>query len=205
MKPEGKVPAVGMIALYFVMAAVAAALMYWRIGGGASPWDQFTPGPTPLKAFVLTVSLVCAIHILSKVLIRVAPVFERSSLQMANVLKGLSCMHVGSLALASGIGEEMLFRGWLLNETGLWISSLLFGLMHIPPNRDWWSWPVFAGVVGCLLGLLYVESQSLIYPILAHAGINYVNICLILRMARRREGYTSNAGQTAPRDEGIHG
>lgn len=205
MKPEGKVPAVGMIALYFVMAAVAAALMYWRIGGGASPWDQFTPGPTPLKASVLTVSLVCAIHILSKVLVRVAPVFERSSLQMANVLKGLSCMHVGCLALASGIGEEMLFRGWLLNETGLWISSLLFGLMHIPPNRDWWSWPVFAGVVGCLLGLLYVESQSLIYPILAHAGINYVNICLILRMARRREGYTSNPGQTAPRDEGIHG
>ena len=205
MKPEGTVPAAGMIALYIAMAAIAAGLMYWRIGDGSFPYDAFTPGPTVLKSTLLAVLLISTIHLLSRILIRVAPVFERSSLQMANVLKGYSCLQVMGLALASEIGEELLFRGWLLNETGLWISSILFGLMHVPPNRDWWSWPVFAGVVGYMLGLLYVESQSLIYPIAAHAGINFVNICLILRMARRREESSSALGDAKPTDGLSHG
>ena len=207
MKPEGKLSTGGMVALYLAMAAIAAGLMHWRIGKGSFPWHEFVPGTSTMmiRGTVLTVLLVAAVHLISRLLIRIAPVFERSSLQMGSELKGLSGIQVAALALASGTGEEMLFRGWLLNETGLWISSLIFGLMHIPPNRDWWSWPVFAGVVGGLLGLLYIESHSLIYPIAAHAGINFINISLVLRLARRREAYTPNAGQTDPKDRGIHG
>src|SRR5690606_40365552 len=87
------------------------------------------------------------------------------------LLGNLNTRQIAAVALASGIGEELLFRGWLYHETGLWISSILFGLIHIPPNRKWLYWPLFAAAMGLLLGWLYIWTAALIYPILLHALI----------------------------------
>src|SRR6185436_12006305 len=39
------------------------------------------------------------------------------------------------LALASSIGEELLFRGALLPWMGLWLQALVFALLHVGPGR----------------------------------------------------------------------
>jgi len=71
------------------------------------------------------------------------------------------------VAIAVGLGEELLFRGWLLNElerdyslvTSLWTSSLAFAVLHFikPFEEIVRTFPQFPGLV--LLGLILVWAK----------------------------------------------
>lgn len=73
------------------------------------------------------------------------------------------------VALGIGFAEELLFRGWLLNElernyrpqTALWLCSLLFALLHFikPIPVILQSWPQFFGLL--LLGAALVWAKRL--------------------------------------------
>jgi hypothetical protein len=80
------------------------------------------------------------------------------------------------LALLSGFGEEILFRGVLLGRIGLVWSSLLFAAMHFPFRRSLWPWTVFAGVIGVVLAGVTQWAQSLWPAIFIHLTVNYFNL-----------------------------
>jgi len=95
------------------------------------------------------------------------------------------------VALGVGLAEELVFRGWLLDElerdyrptSALWISSLLFALLHFirPLAMVLQTWPQFLGLV--LLGLLLVSAKRwargrLGLPIGLHAGLVWGNYVL---------------------------
>lgn len=95
------------------------------------------------------------------------------------------------VALGVGLAEELVFRGWLLDElerdyrptSALWISSLLFALLHFirPLAAVLQTWPQFLGLV--LLGLLLVSAKrwacgALGLPIGLHAGLVWGNYIL---------------------------
>ncbi|MEB3210677.1 MAG: type II CAAX endopeptidase family protein [Leptolyngbyaceae bacterium] len=71
------------------------------------------------------------------------------------------------VAIAVAIGEELLFRGWLLTEldkdyspvASLWVSSLLFAIAHFikPIEEVIRTFPQFPGLV--LLGLILVWAR----------------------------------------------
>jgi hypothetical protein len=65
---------------------------------------------------------------------------------------------------------------------GLVPASLIFGLAHFVPRRELAPWCLFAIAAGLLLGGLYEWTGNLVAPVVAHAGINAVN--LRLRAAR---------------------
>lgn len=83
------------------------------------------------------------------------------------------------LALASGVGEEALFRGVLQPLLGWVGASLLFGLVHFAPRRDLLPWTGFAILAGFGLGGLFEATGNLVAPIVAHALINAVNLRLL--------------------------
>ena len=82
------------------------------------------------------------------------------------------------------IAEELIFRGIVQNaifylspniSIGLLISSLIFGLSHLPhdakgTNYKLWNWrfALVAFVAGLFLGLTYLETASMINPIIVH-------------------------------------
>lgn len=78
--------------------------------------------------------------------------------------------------------EEILFRGYILNnllqkQSKFWAlttSSLIFGLMHsINPNVQ--VLPIFNIILaGCLLGVAYIYTQNLWYPIILHFLWNFI-------------------------------
>ncbi len=85
------------------------------------------------------------------------------------------------LALASGIGEEALFRGALQPVVGLWWTSLLFAAAHFVPRRELLLWSVFSLLAGLLLGGLYEATGNLLAPTIAHVVINGVNLNRLVR------------------------
>jgi uncharacterized protein len=113
----------------------------------------------------------------------VALVEERLGPHLANASFG------GILLLAgmAGIGEELLFRGvvqvWLAERLpvawGIGGAGLLFGLGH-------WlsaSYAVLASAIGVYLGLVFLLTDNLLAPILAHAVYDVVALRVLARRA----------------------
>ncbi len=89
------------------------------------------------------------------------------------------------LAASSAIGEEFLFRGFFHHLLGPWGSALLFAFSHFVPMRGGGLWLVFVLGAGASFGFLTDYTGNLIAPIIAHFTINFVNILLMVRTAKK--------------------
>lgn len=87
------------------------------------------------------------------------------------------------LAGASALGEEIFFRGAMLDAWGPWVSSGVFALLHVPPRRELWPWTVSAGLLGLALAGLTTLTGNLGAAVAAHFVINLVNLAYITRHA----------------------
>lgn len=89
------------------------------------------------------------------------------------------------IALAAGVGEEMLFRGvfqgalahWLGPWEGLVAASLLFGLVH-PITA---TYVVVAGLLGAYLGTVWIFSGNLLVVMIAHAVYDFLALRALFR------------------------
>lgn len=108
-----------------------------------------------------------------------APLFGGGGLVELIVLCGLA-----------GLGEELLFRGviqtglthWFPERWGLGLgllaASVLFGMAHaITP-----TYAVLAGLIGLYLGWLWVRTQNLLVPIVAHGTYDFVVLSYWIRI-----------------------
>jgi membrane protease YdiL (CAAX protease family) len=75
------------------------------------------------------------------------------------------------LALAAGIGEEVLFRGALQPVLGIWATSLLFAIIHTQYGLSVATVLIFA--VGYILGIIR-RDQNTTVAILLHAAYNFI-------------------------------
>lgn len=95
------------------------------------------------------------------------------------------------ISLCAGVGEELLFRGWMLpwmaggdlagsyQELGIALvgSSIAFGLVH-PITK---LYVVLAGLMGAYFGLLLIWSGNLLVPIAAHATYDAAQLIITAR------------------------
>ncbi len=104
---------------------------------------------------------------------------------LAEILGPVSTRSCLVLAAVSGVAEEALFRGALQPLLGFTAASLLFGLAHFVPRRELLPWTLFTLAAGFGLGALYAWTGNLLAPVIAHAGVNAVNLRLLTnRLAR---------------------
>jgi membrane protease YdiL (CAAX protease family) len=113
---------------------------------------------------------------------------ERLADALAQLLGPLRVRDCLVLAAASSIAEEALFRGLLQPLVGWVAASLLFGFAHFAPRRELLPWTGFALAAGFGLGALYEATGNLVAPVLAHAGVNAVNLWLLGRRALKPSG-----------------
>ena len=97
------------------------------------------------------------------------------------LLGGMSANQALILALTSAVGEEIFFRGFLQSWLGLVTASILFGLLHIAPDRRLWLWPILAIGMGFAFGWLFEYTGDVLAPILAHFTINYFSLMALSR------------------------
>jgi membrane protease YdiL (CAAX protease family) len=93
----------------------------------------------------------------------------------------LGARDVAAIALLSGLTEELFFRGVLMPEIGLTLSSFCFGALHAL-CAVYFAW---ATVVGAGFGALALASGSLVTPIVAHATYNLGALLWLRRTAQR--------------------
>lgn len=83
---------------------------------------------------------------------------------------------IAVLAVASAVGEELLFRGLLMPLIGFWPTAIAFGVLHGGGVPRYFAWTLFAFLSGLLLAWLVHLTGSLLAPILCHLTINYWNL-----------------------------
>lgn len=124
----------------------------------------------------------------------------RSALEFHDVLSRSNRASLLVAMLVVGpLGEELLFRGWLLP---LWLkrfgkapailgTALLFSLVHVLSWRVMLAFPI-----GCLLGWLTVRTGSVVPAVVGHAAANGASSLLepVLRLAGLSSGDVAALG-----------
>lgn len=160
-------------------AAVAGAAWGWRwavdgvgpwaSGQGAAAMGPFTSGLVGFATGLVLVGL-------SRVWTSATASGTALAEALGELVRGLSLPAVVLLALASGLAEEMLFRGALQSQVGWLLASLLFGAAHYLPRPGLRIWALFAFLAGGIFGGLFIWTGTLVAPVAAHVTVNGLNL-----------------------------
>jgi len=83
-----------------------------------------------------------------------------------------------AISIAAGVSEELLFRGAIQQEWGILPASVLFGAAHLGGSGTA-GFGIWAAVIGGFLGVLAVQTQGLLAPIVAHAAYDALALAYI--------------------------
>jgi membrane protease YdiL (CAAX protease family) len=161
-------------ALFYGSLTVAAAL--WS---GLRGLDLRFFGHSAASSALLGALTALATISLGLLAYRLVPVLREIAEELApRLVDGASYGGLALVATFSGVGEEAFFRGVIQQEFGLVIASLVFGVVHVGPDRRYLVWTAWAVLAGFLFGALYEVTGGLLAPILAHAGHNAATLLL---------------------------
>jgi hypothetical protein len=142
-----------------------------------------------LLSLGLGVAIALAVVLGTRHLVRTRVWAESLHRELRPMARALGPAAIPWAALASGIGEELLFRGALVPAAsavfhsvavGVLASSVLFGVLHQTRGRGRITWIVFAAIMGLVFAALFVLTGSLLGPIVAHVAINAWNLRFLI-------------------------
>jgi len=176
-----------------LLAAMAAtALILLLI---AKVWLHFEPTQLLFalrwQDIGLGIALGLGISSISALVYRLWPAYRRSAdFYLAFVLAPLVIADSIWIALLPGMSEELLFRGVMLpsiglNATGLAVSSLCFGVLHMSGKHQW-PYAIWATLVGFILGGSALVTGNLLVPITAHVFTNFIS-SLFWQLTRKKK------------------
>jgi len=109
-------------------------------------------------------------------------------------------LELAVISALAGLGEEMLFRGvlqagvagwaagWLGEVPGVWVglgvASVLFGLAHLITP----TYAVLAALIGLYLGWLWIATDNLLVPIVAHGTYDFFALVYLAKIRSKGQG-----------------
>ncbi len=103
-------------------------------------------------------------------------------LELKRALGTLKGWEIGLYAVCSGVGEEVLFRGALQAELGIFWATFIFAFLHGGFRGKLKLWSFFALLAGFVFGGMMEYTSSLVAPIIAHATVNGINLHALNRL-----------------------
>lgn len=183
--PGGSDAPIVKLALCFYGALLAVALAWSSWSGRSVLYASRAAaeaGMAPLSNVALGIAVAAVAIWLSRQVTERTGWGDALGRELADMLGKRSARECVVLAVASGVAEEVFFRGALQPVLGWLLASLVFGLVHFVPKRELLPWTGFALIAGLVLGALFESTGNLVAPIVAHVGINAVNLRrLVLR------------------------
>jgi membrane protease YdiL (CAAX protease family) len=160
-------------------------LAWWGLAGRSLVALGFALPPTPrtIAGLALTVAGLAFMLVQWRAVSRgTAQVMQQLRAQMASVADlmprtALEYRWFKAVSVTAGICEEILFRGFVIWYLGNWMSPWLaavvaavaFGLAHAYQGV---AGIVKTGVTGLIMGLVFVASGSLLWPVILHAAVD---------------------------------
>lgn len=167
---------------YFVLFVVAQVWSYLR--GDSSLWvhPKWEGMIEPEQIVVaLLIGICTAVFVI--VLSQLGSVYFEWARKLeklfGNILGELKLYEIIAIAVLSGVGEEAFFRGAMQPTLGIWFTTLVFGLLHIGPEKAYIPWTISAFAIGGVFGYYFEATGSLVAPVVAHTLINFVNLYFI--------------------------
>jgi len=117
-------------------------------------------------------------------------------------------VHFSVLAVSAGVCEEIVFRGHLVSYVSWWTNSswpglafavgapaALFAIAHL-----YQGWAVVGRIAAMALafGTLFVLTESLLVPIILHAGVDLVAGLLTMRYSRAIDAHRNRGAENGP-------
>ncbi|MBT8482922.1 MAG: CPBP family intramembrane metalloprotease [Myxococcales bacterium] len=171
--------------VYVPLALVALAWSWF--GGHRLAWSldaSWLSAPYPLRlglSLALGLALTLVVVTATPVLVRRTAWARELHSELKELIAPLSPSEISLLALASGLSEELFFRGAVQPVLGLFLSSLIFGALHVGPKKVFLAWTFWAFLIGLAFGSIFALTGVLWGPVLAHVGINQRNMTFIRR------------------------
>ncbi|HEY9787455.1 MAG TPA: type II CAAX endopeptidase family protein [Candidatus Obscuribacterales bacterium] len=111
--------------------------------------------------------------------------------ELAPMFRGTNAIDIALVAITSGFCEEIFFRGVLQHEMQIWLTSVIFGLFHMPTMRHL-PYGIWAFAAGFIFGSLLNHTHSLWAPIVAH-GVNNFIVLMYFRYFLKPKAPDGNA------------
>lgn len=170
--------------VYVVLAALAVVWAALRgnldLYHHPSPWLSLAFPVSTGVAVGVGLAIAAATIALTRVLVRTTRWARGLHGDLREIVGPLTGGQIAVLAAASGLAEELFFRGAMQPALGIVLSSLAFGLVHVGPTRRFLPWTVWATVMGFVFALLYRATGELVAPVVAHVLINYENLHFVV-------------------------
>jgi membrane protease YdiL (CAAX protease family) len=148
----------------------------------------------PLDSIYILVSIATGIFIpiLSIVLNKILPdrYFDDGGIN-EKIFGSLTYFHIAVLTGVIAFSEEWLFRGVIQNELGLFITSIIFSILHV----RYVTKPLlftFVILLSFWLGYLYEWTDTIWIPFLTHFLIDFISGCYIAAVNRNLEQNSEN-------------
>ena len=191
---------VGLTAVFYGMLFLAAVVF-----SALRNRDLSILGGSPFLNLSVGGITACGTVVLGVFLYRLLPVVQKLSDELApRLVDGAGKRDLILVSVFSGIGEEAFFRGALQPELGLVAASVLFGALHVVPERRFFVWTLLSVGAGFLFGFLYERTGGLLAPTTAHVLHNAAT--LLLWKHSRQEPFRAlegaSVGNNAARGEG---
>ncbi len=172
---------VGVVSAYAAAGAIAAGL---SVALGRDPiatpsWVGLEGTEAVAWSVAMGVLLGAATVLASRMLSRRTVWARALHAALRPAVRDVDGATIAVMALASGVGEELFFRGLLVPVVGVIVSAVAFGLLHQVRGPARWAWAAWAFTMGILFALVFVITGSLVGAIVAHVAINGANLRFI--------------------------
>ncbi|MGF7185571.1 hypothetical protein GGQ84_001662 [Desulfitispora alkaliphila] len=169
-------------AVLFQAILIAAAQLIYYFAFGANIFENTIIGLSQVKNYFIGTFAGFGVFVLVYLLYLKLPSFRAwGQRQVMPMLKSFSTSELLIMGITAGIAEEILFRGALQPILGIFITSLLFGIVHYWFKKELLPYGIAAFCISILLGWSYEVSGNLIVPIAIHS---VYNVSVILAIGR---------------------
>lgn len=142
-----------------------------------------------LKAVVIGTLFAVATFLLLILVYRFGGKFAESLLsdtrRVSGIFSGYSWLHLACVAALAGVGEELLFRGflqtWLSNHFAIsWailVASIIFGLLHYLSH----AYFISVTLMSIAFGFAYYLTDSLLMVMVWHGVYDFIALVLLVK------------------------
>ena len=171
--------------VYSVMSAAGLALMHFSHESLPAAFTAVPDNISIGQMVAMTIVGAAALLVLSELFEQLYSGYRQLKSVLSNMLGRASPLVVIYLALTSAVGEELLFRGGIQPFAGVFITSVLFALLHIGPDGRVSSWTVWTLIAGLFMGWTFENTGNILPAIGIHFSVNLINLSALRKEYQR--------------------